>query len=193
MAEELEFLVKNPSRPSQADFRLRLPAAATVRQLKLALQAGYPGSPDPASVTVSAMGWRGWAVERRLEGKAQVQAGAAGILPWPTRMPGASLLLPLPAALRQAIYAGRVLKDDGAVLGDFVVPVSGGAGRCWAGSVEQASAADTCAARGGRSALLQLLGTCCSLQLPTTTFSRSSTTPRPCRTWTPRCRSRCTL
>lgn len=59
MAEELEFLVKNPSRPSQPDFRLRLPAAASVRQLKEALQAGYPGSPEPSAVTVSGQGW-GW-------------------------------------------------------------------------------------------------------------------------------------
>lgn len=58
----IEFLVKCPSRPSQADFRLRVPAAATVREVKLLLQASYPGNPAPATVTVSkcrsGMGWR---------------------------------------------------------------------------------------------------------------------------------------
>lgn len=145
MAEELEFLVKNPSRPSQPDFRLRLPAAASVRQLKLALQAGYPGSPEPSAVTVSAQGG----------------AGVRLLHPFALSLPGAWMRVaaephsprttasqpagaPLPP-LRQAIYAGRVLKDDSAVLGDFVVPVRGGAGA--AGQGRQRS-------RDGRSACL---------------------------------------
>ena len=51
--EEVEFLVKNPSRPGQSDFRLRVPAAATVREVKQALHLAYPGSPLPSAITVS--------------------------------------------------------------------------------------------------------------------------------------------
>ncbi|PSC70961.1 SCAN domain-containing 3-like isoform A [Micractinium conductrix] len=70
MAAEVEFLVKNPGRPAQEDIRIRVPASASVRELKAALQAGSPGSPHPTTIT--------------------------------------------------AIYAGRVLKDDNAVMSDFV-------------------------------------------------------------------------
>lgn len=48
----IEFLVKNPSRPTQPDFRLAVPSSATVGDVKRRLQATYPGSPDPAAVTV---------------------------------------------------------------------------------------------------------------------------------------------
>lgn len=49
----IEFLVKNPSRPTLPDFRLAVPSAATVGDVKRRLQATYPGSPLPAAVTVS--------------------------------------------------------------------------------------------------------------------------------------------
>lgn len=51
-AGEIEFVVKNPSRPSQEDTRIRVPASGTVRDLKLRLQADYPGHPEPATITV---------------------------------------------------------------------------------------------------------------------------------------------
>lgn len=52
-AGEIEFVVKNPSRPTQEDIRIRVPASGTVRDLKLRLQAGYPGRPEPSAVTVN--------------------------------------------------------------------------------------------------------------------------------------------
>lgn len=51
-AGEIEFVVKNPSRPAQEDIRICVPASGTVRDLKLRLQAGYPGNPEPATITV---------------------------------------------------------------------------------------------------------------------------------------------
>lgn len=58
MAAEVEFLVKNPGRPAQEDIRIRVPASASVRELKAALQAGSPGSPHPTTITVRAAGCR---------------------------------------------------------------------------------------------------------------------------------------
>lgn len=113
MAEEqLVLSIKNPGRPTAEDFRLALPPSATVRQLKEALQQGYPGNPAPATVTVSRV------------------AGAPGPRPRRRRHLAAAVLLRRlpsadhPTACRlQAIYAGRVLKDDNAVLSTFIVPV----------------------------------------------------------------------
>lgn len=49
---DYEFTVKNPARPAQEEVRIRVPAGATVRDVKLRLQAAYPGNPEPATVTV---------------------------------------------------------------------------------------------------------------------------------------------
>lgn len=135
---EIEFLVKNPSRPAQEDIRIRVPAAGTVRDVKLRLQEGYPGHPEPATITVSH--WEG--AGEAGEGGESDAAGQGLLCPyvrgtpcrcrpplrssdcWHTKF---TLRLPPPV---QAIYAGRVLKDDDALLADFVVPVSNTSSSC---------------------------------------------------------------
>ncbi len=133
MSDDIEFVVKNPSRPAEDAFKLRVPASGTVRDVKLKLQESYPGTPHPSTITVRRQ------LHRLQAGKVLGQLHLAGnhgsagaVPPFPLRM-----MLPAPAyhstlllflLLLQAIYAGRVLKDENAVLSDFVVPVSAAAG-----------------------------------------------------------------
>ena len=85
MAQDIEFVVKNPSRPQQEDFRLSVPASGTVRDVKLQLQRAYPGNPEPSSITVSQggagprhpTGWGRWLRRRR----SAATAGTTSLLP----------------------------------------------------------------------------------------------------------------
>jgi hypothetical protein len=49
---DIEFMVKCPSKPALGDFKLRVPANATVGDVKRRLQESYPGAPEPSSITV---------------------------------------------------------------------------------------------------------------------------------------------
>jgi hypothetical protein len=129
MAEPIDFSVKCPSRPALGDFKLRVPASATVGEVKHRLQQSYPGNPEPASITVSP-GPCSTAHPHLWHLTGGAGGSSAG---WPLLRPVATALrcssLPATCPLLsplglQAIYAGRVLKDDSAVLSDFVVPVS---------------------------------------------------------------------
>jgi len=69
-----------------------------------------------------AAGGTGWEEEGQRGAAAPLAATPADRCPCLARRP-----------FMQAIYAGRVLKDDNAKLSDFVVPVSEHHGRCKAG------------------------------------------------------------
>ena len=55
-SDTLSFLIRNPSRNQDTDFRLAVPAGGSVRDVKLALQQQYPGAPHPDAITVSGSG-----------------------------------------------------------------------------------------------------------------------------------------
>ena len=158
---ELVLSIKNPGRPTAEDVRLALPPSATVRELKEALQQGYPGNPAPATVTVSRRAGVPGSPRRR-----PCRHLAAAVLPRRRRR----ALRRLAPAL-QAIYAGRVLKDDNAVLSTFIVPVR------WGGGVGCCSCSHPAAAR----------------RAPPHPPAPPAPAPFPRRTRTPRCRSHCTL
>lgn len=119
MSEEVEFSVKTPSRPQQGDFRLRLPLSATVRDVKLRLQQDYPGNPAPEAVTVSRR--QGAPSPRR---RRRLAAGAVARTACGTAAPPQPPHHRPPPSPPQAIYAGKVLKEDTVALSQFVVPVS---------------------------------------------------------------------
>jgi len=50
--QPLELVIKNPTSHREQDFKLTISPLDTLAQLKAALQALYPGSPDPAALTV---------------------------------------------------------------------------------------------------------------------------------------------
>lgn len=158
---ELVLSIKNPGRPTAEDFRLALPPSATVRELKEALQTRYPGNPAPATVTVS----RGEPASQA--GGAAAAAAANSLQPYCCAAGQAPVPPPASAPLLQAIYAGRVLKDDNAVLSTFIVPV-----------------------RRGPAAIPSLVQA--KPLHPTCPSSKSPLPLSQCRTRTPRCRSRCT-
>lgn len=55
---ELELQIKNPSKNAD-DFRVVVPATATVGDVKAKLQAEYPGNPDRSTITVRVGGMAG--------------------------------------------------------------------------------------------------------------------------------------
>lgn len=175
MADQpVQLSVKNPGRPTADEFFLTLPPSATVRELKAALQERYPGNPAPSTVTVSLR-----------DGRQPRRARRGRHLAAPVLPVGASLSLQANARcprVLQAIYAGRVLKDDNAVLSSFIVPVRrlllGRAMTCLPWPSWLALAKQRCVSSA-------------AWLVHTHTYTPKS--PSLCRTRTHRCPSRCTL
>lgn len=93
MAQEIEFVVKSPSRQSQDDFRLKVAASATVRDVKLKLQAGYPGNPDPATITVSRRAGQTGRCAAQLRALLMPLAARPALLPLSSARRGVTLML----------------------------------------------------------------------------------------------------
>lgn len=93
----VEFIIKNPSGSNTPPFTLRASLASTVLDLKKQLHKEYQGRPEPQSQTVcqlDSLEFLGWCPSKRC------------------------YLLAL-----QIIYAGKVLREDGLSVKEFLRPV----------------------------------------------------------------------
>lgn len=97
-AEEVDLVIKNPGRSAQ-DFHTSFRRDATVRDVKAKLSEAYEGKPAPASQTVSII-YNGWCLSCCFFTYSHLTANTIVCV--------------------QLIYAGKVLKDEQALLSDIL-------------------------------------------------------------------------